>query len=165
MIDIFACVKQLHCRVCNCRAVVDGVESDHLAVQLDLALTSLKHKLSTAIDQETTDWHKIVEDKATNTRYNDILLAATNEDYMLYKDFHDEIKKVGRDTALLVKSKGNDWFIFDQDYIAPPINKRNQLIHALHSSATLPTSIANAMHDTLAHLNKNIKDKGLTKSD
>jgi hypothetical protein len=88
------------------------LKSDHLVVQLDLAITSLKRKLSTAIDQGTTNWHKIVEDKATNTCYNDILLAATNKDYMPYKDFHDKIKKAGKDTAVLVKSKGDDWFIF-----------------------------------------------------
>jgi hypothetical protein len=91
MIGIFACGKQLHCRVCNCRAVIDGVESDHSAVQLDLALTLLKHKLSTALDRGTTDWRKTVEEKATNNRYNNILLAATNDNYMPYKDFHDEI--------------------------------------------------------------------------
>ncbi len=50
MIDIFACAKQLHCHVHNCRAVIDGVKSDHSAVRLDLVLTSLKHKLSTALD-------------------------------------------------------------------------------------------------------------------
>ncbi len=121
----------------------------------------LKHKSSTALDQGTTDWRKIVEDKATNTRYNDILLADTNKDYMLYKDFHDKIKKAGKDTALLVKSKGDDWFIFNRDYIAPPINECNQLIHALCSSATLPTSIANVMRDALTRLDKNIKDKVL----
>jgi hypothetical protein len=26
MLDIFACAKQLHCRIRNCRAVIDGVE-------------------------------------------------------------------------------------------------------------------------------------------
>jgi hypothetical protein len=144
MINIFACAKQLHCRVRNCRTVIDGVESDHSTVRLDLAITSLKRKSSTATDQGTTDWRKIVEDKATNTRYNDTLLAATNNDYMPYEDFHDKIKKAGNDTALLVKSKGDDWFIFNRDYIAPPINEWNQLIHTLHSSATLPTSIATA---------------------
>jgi hypothetical protein len=161
MIHIFACAKQLHCRVCNCRAVIDGVESDHSAVQLDLAITSLKRKSSTTIDQATTNWRKIVDDKATNTCYNDILLAATNNDYMPYEDFHDKIKKVGNDTALLVKSKGDDWFIFNRDYIAPLISKSNQLIHTLRSSATLPTSIANAMRDALARFNKTIKDKVL----
>jgi hypothetical protein len=80
---------------------------------------------------------------------------------MPYEDFHDEIKKAGKDTALLVKSKGNGWFIFNQDYIAPSIDERNQLIHTLCPSATLPTSIANAMRDAFTRLNKNIKDKVL----
>jgi hypothetical protein len=113
VIDIFACAKQLHCHVCNCHTIIDGVESDHLAVRLDLVITSLKLKSSTAIDEGTTNWHKIVEDIATNTHYNDTLLAASNNDYMPYKDFHDKIKKARNNTALLVKSKGDDWFIFN----------------------------------------------------
>ena len=32
MIDIFACGKQLHCRVHNCRVVPNGIESDHAAI-------------------------------------------------------------------------------------------------------------------------------------
>jgi hypothetical protein len=58
--------KQLHCHVCNCRTLIDEVESDNLVVRLDLAITSLKRELSTAIDQGTTDLRKIVEDKATH---------------------------------------------------------------------------------------------------
>ncbi len=145
----------------NCRTVTDGVESDHLVVHLDLALTSLKHKSSAALDRGTTDWHKIFEDKATNIRYNDMLPAATNDNSILYEDFQEEIKKAGEDTALLVKSKGDNWFIFNRDYIASPINECNQLIHKLYSSATLPPAIANVMRDALAHLNKNVKDKVL----
>jgi hypothetical protein len=80
---------------------------------------------------------------------------------MLYKDFLEEIKKAGKEMALLIKSKGNDWFLFNQDFLAPPIYKCNQLIHALHSSANLPTSIVNAMCDALTCLNKNVKDKVL----
>jgi hypothetical protein len=43
--------------------------------------------------------------------------------------------------------------------LPPPIDECNQLIHALRSSVTLPTSIANTMCDALARLNKTIKDK------
>ncbi len=74
-------------------------------MHLDLSLTLLKHKSSTAFDQETTDWCKIVEDKVTYTHYNNLLLAATNADSMLYKDFHKKIKKAGEDMVHLVKSK------------------------------------------------------------
>jgi hypothetical protein len=122
----------------------------------------LKHKTSTgALDRGTTDWRKIVEDKPRNILYNDILLAATNNDFMLYKDFHEEIKKAGADTALLAKSTCDDWFLFNQEYIAPPIDEHNQLLHALRSTATLPLSIADAVQDALTHLNKTIKDKVL----
>jgi hypothetical protein len=161
IIDIFACAKRLHCCICNCPAVTDGVESDHSAVRLDLALTLFKHLSSTALVCRTTDWCKIVEDRATNTRYNNLLLTATDNGSMLCKDFHNKIKKVGAKTALLVKSKGNDWFLFNQYYLAPLIDKHNQLIHAFHSSANLPSSIINVMCDALTCLNKNIKGKVL----
>jgi hypothetical protein len=49
MIYIFAFAKQLHCRICNCRRVADGVESDHDAVCLDTLLTSLKRADSTKL--------------------------------------------------------------------------------------------------------------------
>ena len=80
---------------------------------------------------------------------------------MPYEDFNKEIKKAGANTALLVKSKCNDWFLFNQDYIAPPIDERNQLLYALRSTASLPPSIADVMRDALARLNKTIKDKVL----
>jgi hypothetical protein len=161
MINIFACAKQLHCRIHNCQAVTDGVGSNHLAVGLKLAHTLLKHTSPTALNHGTTDWRKIITNKATNTRYNNLLPAATDDESMPYEDFNKEIKKVGKETPLLVKSKGNDWFLFNQDYLAPLIDERNQLIHALCSSADLPASIINAMHDALTHFNKNVKDKVL----
>jgi len=80
---------------------------------------------------------------------------------MLYEDFNEEIKKAGANTALLVKSKCKDWFLFNQDYIAPPIDEHNQLLHALRSAAALLPSIAGAMRDAFARLNKTIKDKVL----
>jgi hypothetical protein len=81
-------------------------------------LTLFKHTSSTTLVCGTTDWCKIVEDKTTNTCYNDLLLAATDNE-MLYKDFHEEIKKAGEEMALLVKSMGDDCFLFNQDYLPP----------------------------------------------
>ncbi len=49
MIDIFACVKILHCQIRNCHTVAEGVESNHAAVRLDLVLTSLKRTDLTAL--------------------------------------------------------------------------------------------------------------------
>ncbi len=65
---------------------------------------------------------------------------------------------MGAETVLIVQSKGDNWFFFNQDHLAP-LNKRNQLIHALHNSADLLSSMVNAMHDALSCLNKHVKDK------
>jgi hypothetical protein len=115
-----------------------------LAVCLDLALTLFKCTPYTAFDRCTTDWQKITTDRATNDRYNDPLLAAATNADMPYKEFHGAIVKTGVETALAVQSKNDDWFLFNQDHLAPPIDEGNQLIHALHNSADLPSFIVNA---------------------
>ena len=111
MIDIFACSKNLHCRICHCQAVFNGVESDHTAVQLDLVLTSLKRTTSHALTCGSTDWRKIATDPTTKQYYNTLLLAATRENTeMPYTLFNDAIKKAGEKAATLVKSQQADWF-------------------------------------------------------
>lgn len=45
----------------------------------------------------------------------DLLLAATDGESMPYEDFNEAIKKAGQETSMLVRSKGGDWFIFNQD--------------------------------------------------
>jgi hypothetical protein len=69
MIDVFECSQQLHCQVHNCRITLDGVESNHSAVRLDLTMTSLKHKTSTTLARGTIDWCKIASNTATNEHY------------------------------------------------------------------------------------------------
>jgi hypothetical protein len=135
MIDIFACAKSLHCRVRNCRAIAEGVESDHTAVQLDLVLTSLKPTESTAFFCGTTNWRKIATDPTTRQRYNDLLAEATADSPdMPYEDFNDIIKKAGEETALLVGSRCDDWFQFNMADLTPSIEERNQLLHELRSA-------------------------------
>ncbi len=80
---------------------------------------------------------------------------------MSYEEFNDTIKKTGEETALLVKSRCDDWFQFNTDELVPFIEERNQLLHALCSSANLPPSIADSMGVQLQCLNKNVKDKVL----
>jgi hypothetical protein len=124
MIDIFACSKQLHCRVRHCRAVFDGIESDHTAVQIDLVLTSLKRTHSKALTFGRTDWQKIATDLPTKQRYNTLLLTATdNNDDMTYTLFNNAIKKAGEEAATLVTSQQADWFQFSRDTLVPPINE------------------------------------------
>jgi hypothetical protein len=70
-------------------------------------------------------------------------------------------KKAGEKTALQVKSRCDDWFQFNADKLVPFIEERNQLLHALRSSADLPPSIADSMRVQLQCLNKNVKGKVL----
>ena len=44
MLDLVVCSALLHKRVRNCRTTLDGLDSDHHAVSLDLNLTSIKYK-------------------------------------------------------------------------------------------------------------------------
>jgi hypothetical protein len=74
---------------------------------------------------------------------------ATDATDTSYEDFNDTIKKAGEETALLVKSRCADWFQFNTEELAPPIEERNQLLHALCSSANLPPSIVNSMRNQL----------------
>jgi hypothetical protein len=80
---------------------------------------------------------------------------------MSYEEFNDAIKKAGEETALLVKSRCDNWFQFSTDELVPFIDERNQLLHALRSSANLPPSIADSMRVHIQCLNKNVKDKVL----
>jgi len=160
MIDIFACSKQLHCRVRNCRVVLDGVESDHTAVQLDLVLTSLKRTASHALTCGSTDWRKIATDPTTKQHYNSLLLAATkNDNEMPYTVFNDAIKKAGEEATTLVKSQQADWFQFSRASLVPHINERNELLHTLRSSSDLPPSIIESMQTSLRRLSKLVKDQ------
>jgi hypothetical protein len=80
---------------------------------------------------------------------------------MSYEEFNDTIKNAGEETALLVKSRCDDWFQFNAEELAPPIEECNQLFHTLCSSASLSPSIVDSMRVQLQCLNKNVKDKVL----
>ncbi len=146
MIDIFSCAKNFHYRIRNCRTVAEGVESNHAAVQLNLVLTLLQRTDSTPLTRGTTDWQKIATNEPTRQYYNDLLADATTDlPDMSYEAFKDAIKKAGEETALLVGSRCNDWFQFNADKLAPPIEERNLPLHALCSSANLPPSIVDSI--------------------
>jgi len=96
---------------------------------------------------------------STNDRYNDLLLAATDDESMPYEDFNEAIKKAEEETPCLISPRGVT--CSSSNKTNHPIDERNQLIHALRSSVDLSSSIVNAMHDALSCLNKHAKDKVL----
>ncbi len=44
MLDVIICSKTLNKSINNCQVILDGLNSDHCAVRLDLVLTSIKFK-------------------------------------------------------------------------------------------------------------------------
>jgi hypothetical protein len=166
MIDIFVCAKSLYCRIRNCHVIAEGVESDHATVRLDLIFTSLKRANSNALNRGSTDWRKIATDPPTTQRYNDVLAdllndATADSPDMPIEVLDDVIKKAGEDTALLVRSQCDNWFNFNANKLTPSIKERDQVLHALRSSADLPPSIADSLCVQLRCLNKHVKDKVL----
>ena len=61
MHDLFVLSNNLHKRVRDCKVVEDGIESDHSAVQIKLALTSIKFK-EQDVSRGIIDWCKILND-------------------------------------------------------------------------------------------------------
>jgi hypothetical protein len=43
-LDVIICLKTLHKRINNCQVILDGLDSNHRAVRLDLVLTLIKFK-------------------------------------------------------------------------------------------------------------------------
>jgi hypothetical protein len=57
-------METLHNRINHCRVILDGIDSDHPAVRLDLVLTSIKFKETHSLYGGNINWRKIL----TNTK-------------------------------------------------------------------------------------------------
>lgn len=60
MHNIFSVSRNFHKRIRDCKAVRDGVESDHSAVCLEISLTSIEFKEGKALSTGIIDWPKIL---------------------------------------------------------------------------------------------------------
>ena len=94
MLDLIVCSATLHKRVCNCCTTLDGLDSDHRAVSLDLNLTSIKYKVKSSLNRGDIDWRKICEDDEQRKLYNKYLLQLTSRD-MTYKENCEAIVRAG----------------------------------------------------------------------
>ena len=52
MLDLIVCSIALHTRVCNCCTTLNGLDSNHCAVSLDLNLTSMNYKAKSSLNRE-----------------------------------------------------------------------------------------------------------------
>ena len=74
MLDVIVWSKTLHKRIINCRVILDGIDSDHRAVRLDLILTSIKFKETHLLYGGNIDWRKILTNNDCRKPYNDVAL-------------------------------------------------------------------------------------------
>jgi hypothetical protein len=70
MLDLNVCSVALHKRIRNCCTTLDGLDSDHRAVSLDLNLTSIKYKARSSLNRGNIDWRKICEEDEQRKLYN-----------------------------------------------------------------------------------------------
>ena len=156
MHDVFACSHSLHKRVRNCKAVDDGTESDHSAVALRIALTSIKYK-GCSVSRGVINWTKILNDDRYREIYNQHLLNMTTDD-MSYEDFHDHVIKAGELTAMVIQRNCEGWFQFSRDTLAPLIETRNQKLHALRQLSNANEAITTPLKDELRQMNRHVSD-------
>ncbi len=94
MLDLIVCSTTLHKRVQNCQVAIDGVDSNHRAVRMQLNLTLLKYKEKVLLNGGEINWRKICEEKETHKLYNKYLLELTTRD-MTYNTFCEAIIRAG----------------------------------------------------------------------
>jgi hypothetical protein len=114
----------LHKCINNCRVILDGLDSDHRAVRLNLVLTSIKFKETQLIYSGTINWRKILTNDECCKLYNDAALAATTVD-MDYEEFNNAIRQSGMNTALSLNECCEGWYEFSQIELLPITEEKN----------------------------------------
>jgi hypothetical protein len=109
-----------------------GVESDHSAVCLKFAITSIKYKHRT-VSQGKIDWTTIMFDERYHEIYNRTLYEMTTDE-MSYDDFNKCILKAAELTAVKVSKKNEGWFQFSRAEVAPLLEERNKMLHQVRSA-------------------------------
>ena len=120
MLDVMVCSNTLHKCINNCGVILDGLDSNHRAVCLDLVLTSIKFKKTQLLYGGTIDRRKILTKDECCKLYNDAALAATTVD-MDYEEFNDATRQSGMNTALSLKECCKGWYKFSQKTELLPI--------------------------------------------
>ena len=98
MLDLIVCLTMLHKRVRNCQVAIDGADSNHCAVRMQLNLTLLNYKEKASINGGEIDWRKICKEDEQCKLYNKYLLELTTRD-MTYDNFCEAVVHAGRETA------------------------------------------------------------------
>jgi hypothetical protein len=135
--------------------VLHGVASDHQAVCLKVALSSVKFKARGAMNRGTINWPKILTDENTRMVYSEHLLSLTTPG-IEYDNYQDIILEAGMLTATYHKQQCNGWFQMSRATLAPLLKECNEVLHATNRCRHLPAAIQATMHANLKQLNRNV---------
>ncbi len=80
MLNMVVCLASLHKRIHNCCTALDGLDSNHPAVSMDLNLTSIKYKAKLLMNCGNIDWRKIFKEDEQRKLYNKYLLELISRD-------------------------------------------------------------------------------------
>jgi hypothetical protein len=136
VLDLIVCLTTLHKRVHNCCTTLDGTDSDHRAVYLDLNITSIKYKTKSLMNCGDIDWGEICEEDEQHKLYNKYLLELTSCN-MSYDNFCKAVIRAGKETAIAIDCKCNGWYTVSKSILTPAIQEKNCLRHRLHDSSGL----------------------------
>jgi hypothetical protein len=131
-----ACSETLHKRVHNCCTTLDGLDSNHHAVAMDLNLTSIKYKEKLSMNCRDINWRKICEEDEQRKLYNKYFLELTTMD-MSYDNFCKAVVRSGKETAVAIDRKCKGWYTASKSILAPAIQEKNRLRHRLHNRSGL----------------------------
>ncbi len=157
MLDRIVCSTMLHKRVQNCQVAIDGVDSNHRAVRMQLNLTLLKYKEKASLNGGEIDWRKICEEEETCKLYNKYLLELTACD-MTYDTFCEAVIRAGHKTAVSINCKCKGWFKASNTILIPAIKEKNQLHHRLQDKTQLNPTELTQLQQQLKSVNKQIRD-------
>jgi hypothetical protein len=124
MLDVIACSALLHKRIHNCCTILDGLDSDHSAVHMDLNLMSIKYKAKMSMNCGNIDWRKICEEDEQRKLYNKYLLKLPSWD-MSYNNFCKAVVRAGKETAVPINRKCKGWYTVSESILAPAIQEKN----------------------------------------
>ncbi len=138
MLDLIICSATLHKQVHNCCTTLDGLDSDHCAVSLDLNLTSIKYKVKSSLNCGDIDWRRICEEDEQRKLYNKYLLQLTSHD-MSYREYMQAIKCAGKTTATVVTPACEGWYRASKDILAPATQEK--IVYAIAFTAAVTSAL------------------------
>ncbi len=158
MLNVIVCSALLYKHIHNCCTIVDGLDSDHRAVCMDLNLTSINYKTKTLMNCGNIDWRKICEEDEQQKLYNKYLLELTSRD-MSYNNICKVVICAVKETAIAINWKCKGWYTASKSILAPAIQEKNQLRHRLHDRSGLSTDKIASLQAQLKEINK--RNQGL----